>query len=792
MTSRGLRGAWNRRGPLSTLAAMTTVVVAGTVTVIAVAAATGTSALVLAPLLLLGAVAVPAIGAEVAEARREEIGLARLRGIRRLPLLRMIALEPLGAVLVGLGVGGALGTVAAHTLAQAWDPGADVTLGAAWAAASGVALGGLLIVLVGALRALAEPLAGQLRSRVRPGANGPLGTFAALLVLVGAAVSVQRSRVQASGEPDLLVQLAPALLGLACALVASWILGRAARAAVVATRSATFAPFLAARRLARSGELLPGVRLVVAAGVVSGLALGASAGVSGWLDEQARVTAGAVWGVTAPEMEADALVALTHELDPAGKHLMAAVVVPAPERLGERRAYLDARRFDAVSGSFLADTRADTRAEVGGLAGERLADWTFQDTVLRIGASTAVPDPAAAAAQQPSIDVDLVVSYLTLSGDSGEARTGLRLPARGDRRAVSLPVPECAEGCRMVSVAVSRSQPPQWWRPVDARDAALSIDTLVAGGRNFAAQEWWSAADLDRVEREDAEPAAPDQSAPDQSESDQPESAVSGVPDGMLLRLQSSGALEVFPGAVRLPILVTGADPDVVADPASRARAGEVRGSAAALPLLGSRGYLADLEAASVGSRLRMPKSQAWVLAAADTPRDLLDAVAARTDGEARRWEDVESDLALTSGAATSVTSGVTALASALVALLALVAAATRSAARQRREIASFRLLGVDVASVRRAGAIEVAGLAAVAAAFVALGALLAVRTLLDGEALVSLAPAALAPDPAAGMSSWLVPTLVVLFAVLGTGAGARRVHPAMTAPAVLREEESR
>ena len=91
--TRALRGAWSRRGALSTLTAMTAIVVAGAVATLRFADAAASPSALTAPLLLLGAVAVPTIGAELAVARRDEVGLARLRGIRG---VRLWALLPAG------------------------------------------------------------------------------------------------------------------------------------------------------------------------------------------------------------------------------------------------------------------------------------------------------------------------------------------------------------------------------------------------------------------------------------------------------------------------------------------------------------------------------------------------------------------------------------------------------------------------------------------------------------------------------------------------------------------------
>ncbi len=100
--SRVLRGAWSRRGALTTLVLMTVGRRGRRGDGAAVRRGRGhVSPWLAAPLLLLGAVAVPSIGAELAVARREEIGLARLRGIHGLRLWRFLLLEPLLAIVLG-------------------------------------------------------------------------------------------------------------------------------------------------------------------------------------------------------------------------------------------------------------------------------------------------------------------------------------------------------------------------------------------------------------------------------------------------------------------------------------------------------------------------------------------------------------------------------------------------------------------------------------------------------------------------------------------------------------------
>ena len=50
---------------------------------------------------MIGAVAVPAVGHELAIARREEVGLARLRGMHGARLVTFLLAEPLRRVVAG-------------------------------------------------------------------------------------------------------------------------------------------------------------------------------------------------------------------------------------------------------------------------------------------------------------------------------------------------------------------------------------------------------------------------------------------------------------------------------------------------------------------------------------------------------------------------------------------------------------------------------------------------------------------------------------------------------------------
>ena len=386
--TRLVRGAWSRRGALATLVAMTAVVVGGAVGVLGFAAAAGTSRLLAAPLLLLGAVAVPSIAAELAATRREEVGLARLRGIHGARLWRFLLVEPFAAVAVGTVLGLALGALVTVVSTSVWlGEAGDPLDRAAVLTALGTAVGGLVIVVVASVAALREPLAVQVATRQRPRRATTVAVFLAVLVIVGAAVAAYRSRAASTGEPDALVLLGPALVGLALGQVAVWVLRLGARVATGTTGGRGLAPFLATRRLARADDLVTPLRLVVAAAVVATLAATGARAVDDWTDTESRVAAA---GPTSVAVEGGALgaMALTRELDPEGEHLMATVVVPNLDRLAERRAYVDADRFAAVVGDFYDGTPVqDAAAAVPGLVSD-LPDLTLRGDRLTVSAAS--------------------------------------------------------------------------------------------------------------------------------------------------------------------------------------------------------------------------------------------------------------------------------------------------------------------------------------------------------------------------------------------------------------------
>ena len=418
---------------------MAGVVVAGAVTVLQFAEAAGTSRWLTAPLLLLGAVAVPSIGAELAVARREEIGLARLRGIHGFRLWRFLLVEPLLAIVVGTLLGIAVGAAGTVFATKTWlDETAAPLEQPALLAAAAIAVAALVIVGLSAAAALREPLSVQVATRRRPRRATTLAVFLSVLVLVGAGVAAYRSR-SAAGEPDLLVLLGPALVGLALGQVAIWVIRIAARSLTPATERRGIGAFLAARRLARADDLVTPVRLVVAAAVVGSLALSGAVSVDRWTEEQAGVEVPGARTIVATEIGAMGAVDLTERVDPEGDHLIATAIVRNEGRLGERRAYVDAGRWDAVVGDFYDGTPARAASDAVDRLGTGAVPLQATGERLTVTArATTLPPPQVFTApdgtrfeSRPSSALVVRVSYIGSDNVSGTATATVRLRREG-------------------------------------------------------------------------------------------------------------------------------------------------------------------------------------------------------------------------------------------------------------------------------------------------------------------------------------------------------------------------
>ncbi|RYB89397.1 hypothetical protein EUA06_15565 [Nocardioides glacieisoli] len=792
--SRVLRGVWSRRGALTTLVLMAAVVVAGAVTVLQFAEAAGTSRWLTAPLLLLGAVAVPSIGAELAVARREEIGLARLRGIHGFRLWRFLLVEPLLAIVVGTLIGLAVGAAGTVLTTRTWlDEASDALERPAVVAAAAIAGAALVIVGLSAAAALREPLSVQVSMRRRPRRATTLAVFLSVLVLVGAGVAAYRSR-SAAGEPDLLVLLGPALVGLALGQVAIWVIRIAARSLTPATERRGIGAFLAARRLARADDLVTPVRLVVAAAVVGSLALSGAVSVDRWTEEQAGVEVPGARTIVATEIGAMGAVDLTEEVDPEGDHLIATAIVRNEGRLGERRAYVDAGRWDAVVGDFYDGTPARAASDaVGRLStGAVPLQATGERLVVRASATTLPPPQVLTAPDGTrfgsgrSSALVVRVSYIGSDNVSGIATSTVRFRREDVPVESSVRLRECADGCLVTGLEVSRDL-----AAVFTVDPFRVLVSSIAIGETDLARSTW----------------LPDPSSVAAALGDRflpPDSVdrmlLVNLPVGLELSLLPNTPLRLVDESRNgsVPVLVTdegadeGADEEApqALDLGGDERSTDVLGIARTMPLLGSIGLLSDIRTSAVGSDPTVPSAEVQIVAAAGTPEGMLDRVAETTGSSWRTFAAVREQLGDTHGGAQTVAYALTALACALVALLALGAGVARHLRDYRRDVASLRVVGISVGTVRKAGRLEIVSLTGLVIAAVVAGGWLAVTLLLSGLPLLSLPVAGIALDTAPHLVPLVIPAVLAAVAVVVVGGRARAVRASTTRPSLLREDE--
>jgi hypothetical protein len=772
---------------------MAAVVVAGAVTVLQFAEAAGTSRWLTAPLLLLGAVAVPSIGAELAVARREEIGLARLRGIHGFRLWRFLLVEPLLAIVVGTLIGLAVGAAGTVLTTRTWLDEASAALERpAVVAAAAIAGAALVIVGLSAAAALREPLSVQVSMRRRPRRATTLAVFLSVLVLVGAGVAAYRSR-SAAGEPDLLVLLGPALVGLALGQVAIWVIRIAARSLTPATERRGIGAFLAARRLARADDLVTPVRLVVAAAVVGSLALSGAVSVDRWTEEQAGVEVPGARTIVATEIGAMGAVDLTEEVDPEGDHLIATAIVRNEGRLGERRAYVDAGRWDAVVGDFYDGTPASAASDaVGRLStGAVPLQATGDRLVVRASATTLPPrrvltSPGGRQFESGPSALVVRVSYIGSDNVSGIATATVRFQGEDVPGESSVRVRQCADGCLVTGLEVSRDLNGVF----RADPFRVSVSTIAIGETDLARSTW-----------------LPDPSSVAAALGDRflpPDSVdrrlVVNLPDGMELSLLPSSALRLVDESRNgsVPALVADQRADAEADEdAPQAldlggdeRTTDVLGIARTMPLLGSIGLLSDIRTSAVGSDPTVPSAEVQIVAAAGTPEGMLDRVAEATGSSWRTFAAVREQLGDTHGGAQTVAYALTALACALVALLALGAGVARHLRDYRRDVASLRVVGISAGTVRKAGRLELLSLTGLVLVAVVAGGWLAVTLLLSGLPLLSLPVAGIALDTAPHLVPLVIPAVLAAAAVVLVGGRARAVRASTTRPSLLREDE--
>ncbi len=354
-----IRAIWSRRGRSLTLFLSGTLVVAGCFGSVAYARLSDISPAVASALLLLGVVALASQAASSVDLRRGEIGLAQLRGRTGPRLLWSAVAEPVVILLVATAAGIGLGWLVTDAVAARWLA-AGVTFSPGWPewAAAGVVFAvGVLVVVMASWRTTYETMLDKLVGQRRPRRARTGLLFLQVCVLVGAIVTIYQARQAGPRHIDWVSLLSPALLGLACGLVALWLMRVLAALAAKTRAGNRLNWFVTTRRLFRRADSAAVLPVMIAAAVLAAVAANAWVAADAWRQDTAKLAVGAP--ISYP-VRSGALSAYTASryADPSGRWLMSAAAFPDPTGGSYRRVFVDPSRWQQVVGDFYAGTAA--------------------------------------------------------------------------------------------------------------------------------------------------------------------------------------------------------------------------------------------------------------------------------------------------------------------------------------------------------------------------------------------------------------------------------------------------
>jgi hypothetical protein len=425
----------------------------------------------LAPFVVLALLLIFALVSAAAQVRRPYVSLAKLRGHSRTQVLAFAVAEPFLVVLLAVPVGVALAVASAHVVAREWlTPGIPVRMDlTTWTSLAAVALSSLVATLLAAMAVIREPLAKALKASVgaRPASRTSLVLRSAVVAV--AVASVAQLLTSGDQSSQLLALLAPMFVALAVAVAGAALLRKAGSWWVGRTAAAGSAPgFLAARRLARRQDLANlMVPLLLAVSVIT-FAASASAVSGDWRVSRAKAAVGAPASYLA-SASPGRLLRLTHQVDPSGKHLAAAVVDNSGSG-AERRLFVDAPRLGAVAAwdDSWSDVPLSTLARrLSAGLGKRL---TFQGGRVAVSVDDV---HLRSATHEPSY---LWLQYLDDQGEERDVELG-RL-RNGAAATLSATVGGCARSCDVQQLYLTGGA-----QAVSDVDGRLTLTRVAVDGR---------------------------------------------------------------------------------------------------------------------------------------------------------------------------------------------------------------------------------------------------------------------------------------------------------------------
>ncbi|MFC4068842.1 ABC transporter permease [Actinoplanes subglobosus] len=388
--------------------------------------------------------------------RRTDLALLKLRGVSRGGILRLAWGQHLVPLLFGVLAGAPAGLLLAAGLAGPVPPSDRVVaLSLVGAAVAAVLLGGLLVLIIGEVLVLRQPVA-VLLQRSAAGRADWRSTLVDQVLAALAAAAVYQAR--SGGSEDGLKTAAPALAALAIALLAARLLVRVAdRIGGAALRAGRLRLGLTAVHVSRQRGADRVFALIVVAVASFATAAGGLAADRTVRADRSAAELGAARVLTVEAPNRTALLAAVRRADPGGREAMAVVTdtTTIPRVLA-----VDTTRLAAV---------AEWRPEFGpvGLLPDATAAGSVQPLpvvtgdrlTLRTRREGTAPVAVELLLQHEGTGLPVQVDFGVLSAGEG---------------AVSAPAPGCAAapGCRLVRWGLTA---PGW----TSRSSPLPPDTVV-------------------------------------------------------------------------------------------------------------------------------------------------------------------------------------------------------------------------------------------------------------------------------------------------------------------------
>jgi hypothetical protein len=613
--------------------------------------------------------------------RRGELALASLRGYGRRQLWFLGMLEPILILAIATPIGIVVGYLSSRLLVRQWlVPGLPVPFVAASAfAVFGVVLVTAVVAAVVVRDAVGEPLSAQIAGVRRPTRAGR-AVVILRLTLVAAAVAAlvtaaSRTHPQAPDATDLAL---PILLAVAAGLLVGLLVLAVATLWVRwSGRRRALSSYVAARTVRRRREGTMVILPVTAALTVAVFTVGVSLAASTWRASAAATQVGAPLSFPT-DLSLTRAVGLTRELDPDGRWLMAAgqdfphadevTTQPMP------RVVLDTTRMARVASWPSQWTPGMSVSQVARALGPRAPAIDLKGSRLTMTVDNQVDG-----------DYRRLGLTVTLLDDNGALRDVAVGPFAQGRSTATARLPDCTTGCELQTVSFGGPS-----ALVEAMHGRATIESFTVDGRavdGVLGRPWRSQASqigtkqaVEKVGLEGGHLVVTFDAASSESYAGiTPDDVPAAVPVLWGRQATEQG---------RLPTGVSGLfDVHSV-------------GTTESVPFRGPSGVLMDFTAFIRSASQENSDTLVYVWARADTPRSVLDQLAARglanpdTEASARNVLDQDA-FALALRLYVVVT--------ALVILLALAGLAANLAVQlpaRRRDAASLRVVGVKRRSV--------------------------------------------------------------------------------------------